>query len=447
MLIDINFRNKKTYFAFHEEFVGLIKQYYKDKTDDLEILDDATCKRILISEKLVKKSDSFLIDTTPNVDKNSSSTPRYTSFSKVILSNIKDNDEEKLLATNSANRCFNCDKGSHSLRQCPEPRNMLKIRKARNDFNRKELRYHDNDEYSDLIPGQLSDELKIALGLTDNQLPLHVYKMRNYGYPIAWLEEAKVYYSGLQILTDKNDETDGNNIRDSFKYDIQKIYDFPGFNVLPSIPFVDKHRLLNLPPMQAHHSKEEFILSLGDFVVNGYKKRKLRDTIEKFDTSTNVEDVEMDVDDVSYSEITLNESKSINHSNNSPEDGELSNNSDQSLNCEELDKQRNQLLSELSEINDVQSQNVTSLLKDNTTEENIQQLGGIKQGHVETTIFGCPVLPSFSPFEILPSNVKFQEGVCDVIAFENLAQSTGKYENMKGIIKKVRVFVKEHQKE
>jgi zinc finger CCHC domain-containing protein 8 len=451
LLIDINFRNKKTYFAFHEEFIELIKKYYKDKSDDLDICDDASNKRICISEKLVKKSDSFLIDTTPNVDnsKNSTeSTPRYTSFSKVILSNIKDNEEDKLVTTNSANKCFNCDKGSHSLRQCPEPRNMLKIRKARNDFNRKELRYHDNDEYSDLIPGQLSDDLKSALGLTDNQLPLHVYKMRNYGYPNAWLEEAKVYYSGLEILTDKNVETSGNNIRDSFKYDIQRIYDFPGFNVLPSPPFIDKHRVYNLPPMQAHHSKEEFIMSLGDFVVNGYKKRKLRDTIEKFDTSTNVEDVEMDVDnDVSYNEITLNKSKGINHSNNSPEDGELSNNSDESLNCEELDEKRKKLLTELSEINDVPAQNGSSLVKDENNDKNAQQSEDIKQGHVETTIFGCPVLPSFSPFEILPSNVNFQQGVCDVIAFENLAQSTGKYENMKGIIKKVRVFVKEQQKE
>ncbi|XP_070496716.1 zinc finger CCHC domain-containing protein 8 homolog isoform X2 [Chironomus tepperi] len=452
VLIDINFRNKKTYFAFHEEFIEIIKKYYKDKIDDLDISDDASNKRICISEKLVKKSDSFLIDTTPNIDniKNAAeSTPRYTSFSQVILSNIKDQEEEKSVSTNSANKCFNCDKGTHSLRQCPEPKNMIKIRKARNEFNRRELRYHDNDEYADLVPGQLSDDLKSALGLTDNQLPLHIYKMRNYGYPMAWLEEAKVYYSGLQILTDKNIEFGGDNIRDSFKYDIQRIYDFPGFNVSPNLPFVDKHRLFNLPPMQAHHSKEEFILSLGnDFVVNGYKKRKLRDLIEKLDTSTNVEDVEMDVDnDMYHNQTVTNESSSINLSNKSPEDGELSNNSDNSLNCEELNMERNKLLTELSEINDSQSENDTNLLKSGTNNKRVEESGDIQQGHVETTIFGCPVLPSFSPYEILPSNVKFQEGVCDVIAFENLSESTGKYEKMKGLIKKVRVFVKEHQKD
>lgn len=448
-MIDINFQNKKTYFAFHDEFIDIIKKYYKDKVDDLDICDDPSNKRICISEKFVKKSDSFLIDTTPNIENSKSvaeSTPRYTSFSKVILSNIKDHEDEKPVASNSANRCFNCDKGTHSLRQCPEPKNMLKIRKARNEFNRRELRYHDNDEYNDLIPGQLSDDLKSALGLTDNQLPLHIYKMRNFGYPPAWLEEAKVYYSGLQILTDKSNEFADDKVRNRFKYDIQRIYDFPGLNVLPSFQFVDKHRLYNLPPMQPHHSKEELILSLGnDFVINGYKKRKLHDLIEKLDTSTNVDDVEMDVDNNVYNnQLTLN---SKNYSNSSPEeDGELSNNSENSLNCEELDIERKKLLIELSEINDTQSEN-DNTTKDETIEKCNEETSGIKQGHVETTIFGCPVLPSFSIYETLPANEKFQEGVCDVIAFENLSVSTGKYEKMKGLIKKVRVFVKEHQKD
>ncbi|KAL7015772.1 hypothetical protein ACKWTF_016667 [Chironomus riparius] len=450
VLIDINFGSKKTYFALNEDFIEIIKRYYKEKIDDLDISDDASNKRICVSEKLVKKSDSFLIDTTPRKS-SAESTPRYTPFSKTILSNIKDNVEEKPVTINSSNKCFNCE-GTHSLRECPEPKNMLKIRKARNEFNKRELRYHDNDGYADLIPGQLSDDLKNALGLMDNQLPLHIYKMRNYDYPVAWLEEAKVYYSGLQILTDKNIELSG-DIRESFKYDIERIYDFPGYNVLPSLPYVDKHRLYNLPPMQAHHSKEEFISSLGDVcVVNGYKKRKLRDSIEKFDTSTNVEDVEMDVEnDMPCNQSTLNESNSQNYS---PEDGELSNHSDTSLNCEELDLARNKVLTELSEINDTQSENDPNLLKVDLTEKNVdltennvEDLGGIKQGHVETTIFGCPVLPSFSPFENLPSNVNFQEGVCDVIAFENLTESTGKYEKMKGIIKKVRVFVKDHHKD
>lgn len=43
-----------------------------------------------------------------------------------------------------------------------------------------------------------------ALGLSKNEIPLHVYKMREYGYPSGWLEEAKVEYSGISIFTAPN---------------------------------------------------------------------------------------------------------------------------------------------------------------------------------------------------------------------------------------------------
>lgn len=55
--------------------------------------------------------------------------------------------------------------------------------------------------------------------------------------------------------------------------------------------------------------------------------------------------------------------------------------------------------------------------------------------------FGTPLL-KFSPFDNLPPGANFQVGVSDVIAFENLPDSTGSYEKMEKIIKKVRTEVK-----
>jgi len=55
--------------------------------------------------------------------------------------------------------------------------------------------------YSDFTPGKLSDELLIALDVPENGIPLHVYKMREYGYPRGWLEEAKEAFSGISIFT------------------------------------------------------------------------------------------------------------------------------------------------------------------------------------------------------------------------------------------------------
>jgi zinc finger CCHC domain-containing protein 8 len=43
-----------------------------------------------------------------------------------------------------------------------------------------------------------------ALGLPENGIPVHVYRMRKYGYPRAWLEEARDEYSGISIFTAPN---------------------------------------------------------------------------------------------------------------------------------------------------------------------------------------------------------------------------------------------------
>lgn len=59
--------------------------------------------------------------------------------------------------------------------------------------------------YSEFVPGQLSDDLLKALGLPENGLPLHVYRMRQHGYPSGWLEEARETYSGISIFTAPNE--------------------------------------------------------------------------------------------------------------------------------------------------------------------------------------------------------------------------------------------------
>lgn len=467
--------------------MDLIKKYYKKRLDDLDINDDAANNRLSVVEKRIKKSDSFMIDVTPS---DAASTPRYTSLSKNALTNEKQQqveEEESNQRISSANKCFNCDKSTHSLRDCPEPRNMTKIRSARNVFNRKEIRYHvDDDEFSQMTPGKYSDDLKEALGIISNELPLFVYKMRMYGYSPSWLEEAKLFNSGLSLFVEKDkvqSNLDDYEIR-NYKYDLQKIYEFAGFNVAVEPPFVDKHRLLNLPPMQPQDSKENFIKSLGDSVVNGYKKRKLRNdhVTNGNDESTYVEaDMEIDNDDEEDVEptppgvsiqntpvqINTSQNENVKEKSEEEEEGEISDSSSPaSPSADQLEIQRNQLLSELQNTsaasilnesksssaeqpNSLQSQpsleDISSFIE-YSVNENLDN-NAIQIGHVETTVYGTTVLPSFTPFDNLPAGEKFQEGVCDVIAFENLAESTGKYEKMKGLIKKVRCLLKEHQKE
>lgn len=86
--------------------------------------------------------------------------------------------------------CFNCG-DNHNLRDCQLPRNQANINKNRKDFGIKYMksgvRYHLNEEqkFSHIIPGQLSQKLRAALGLKNNELPKHIY--RYISYIIHWI--------------------------------------------------------------------------------------------------------------------------------------------------------------------------------------------------------------------------------------------------------------------
>lgn len=63
------------------------------------------------------------------------------------------------------------------------------------------------------------------------------------------------------------------------------------------------------------------------------------------------------------------------------------------------------------------------------------------------TVCGTPVIQAVSPFSNLPNSEKWREGVTDVLDFENLPESIGKYEKMRTLLEKVRVKVKKIQYE
>jgi zinc finger CCHC domain-containing protein 8 len=68
-------------------------------------------------------------------------------------------------------------------------------------------------------------------------------------------------------------------------------------------------------------------------------------------------------------------------------------------------------------------------------------------GKVKAVDLGTPVLQASSPYSCLPNPDKFSHDICDVINFENLPDSTGKYEKMSDLIRKVRTVVTRIQQE
>lgn len=123
----------------------------------------------------------FMVDNHPD-SKESFDVPTYGKKFDRVLKDVGDESETKETEKAAPKlNCFNC-LGNHNLRDCPEPRNHMEINKNRKEFNNrngpKSLRYHvDGDtKFEHFKPGVLSQELRKALGLVDNQLPRHIYK-------------------------------------------------------------------------------------------------------------------------------------------------------------------------------------------------------------------------------------------------------------------------------
>lgn len=210
--------------------------------------------QLTVTENADQSSDCiFIIDATASSVKANHATskdvPRYNLNRKVNVFNDQtqclkaDDDSTECKRPAKLNTCFNCD-GEHSIRDCTEPKNFNKIRQNRSQFSSsKTERYHVDAEqrFGQFIPGQISKCLQKALGLSRSEIPTHVYRMRVLGYPPGWLEGAKVTESGLQLFGDSDTtKLDGGEIDaaaaapvGSATYDLKKIINFPGFNVLP----------------------------------------------------------------------------------------------------------------------------------------------------------------------------------------------------------------------
>lgn len=151
-LIEIKFSNNKIYLQLQEEFLEIIQKHFKNRLDDLEIID--TMRYINVREKVVQKSDMFKIDLIPTPNQNNSRTqkdftPAYKkNFSKVFLSGEDNgmsdsNLDSALKMCRPKAICFNCGKSNHQLRDCPEKRDARKIKLARDSFGKKHERYHE----------------------------------------------------------------------------------------------------------------------------------------------------------------------------------------------------------------------------------------------------------------------------------------------------------------
>ncbi|XP_065854598.1 uncharacterized protein [Euphorbia lathyris] len=157
------------------------------------------------------------------------------------------NVEGGLEIVGEAARCFNCGSYSHSLKECPKPRDNVavsqarkqhKFRKNHNAGSRNATRYYHNSsggKYDGLKPGALDAETRRVLGLGELDPPPWLNRMRELGYPPGYLDtEGGDQPSGITIFADedaKEEEEDGEIIETEYPELPKKMtVEFPGIN-------------------------------------------------------------------------------------------------------------------------------------------------------------------------------------------------------------------------
>ncbi|KOC67185.1 Zinc finger CCHC domain-containing protein 8 like protein [Habropoda laboriosa] len=480
---------------FLEELVSSkIKSQENDNGLTLEIWDndtDSTSQSIEITTKSDDSQDIicetlFTVDTQPKL-KDDFDVPTYGKKYENVYDKTKSESDPKQNDGYAPKlMCFNCSE-NHNLRDCPHPRNQANIEKNRKNLkgNLKTLRYHleDDQKFGHMIPGQLSNNLRRALG---------------------WLEEARLQHSGLTLFnSDGVAEGDPNDepgvvfeAGDKDQYDVKKIYDFPGFNVPPPPGTRDECGQYWVSNMQDVNSKQRMLLLLNEKKADdGYKRKKLKICNSATKDSAAPVPSEMEIDDAEEGmvesipinglfvpplppesvvrppepsdpplPVTISEDS---HSQELPfseslEDSASPSSRANSPSLSELENIKKRLLVELQESNsnsDVSSKSNLSnsvpksdmppFNTETTPESNrIQQNeANTSCGSIKSVDLGTPVLQSTSPYSKLPSSDKFSKNICDIINFENLPDSTGKYKQMTGVLRKVRNTMAKLQQE
>ncbi|ERN11339.1 zinc finger CCHC domain-containing protein 8 isoform X2 [Amborella trichopoda] len=158
--------------------------------------------------------------------------------------------ERQIETSEDASRCFNCGSYSHSLKECPKPRDNVAVNNARKKHNSKRMkssgprcptRYYQNSpggKFEGIRAGFLGVETRQCLGIGELDPPPWLNRMREIGYPPGYLDsEDQDEPSGITIYADEESadqapedgeitETDRLDLQDEKKMTVE----FPGIN-------------------------------------------------------------------------------------------------------------------------------------------------------------------------------------------------------------------------
>lgn len=378
--------------AFERKYRSKVEKFLKDLLEEGEEFIVYHPPHANSEQEFEDNHQTFHIDKVDNdshiINKAKQSIPVYSSqyedTLKIIDTIVPEKAKEEKV---SMVTCFNC-LGNHHMKSCPDKLNYSRINMNKKDILvGSSVRYHTDEQNSAYTPGTLSNELRNALGLKDNQLPQFIYYMRVIGYPPGWMSEAVREESGLSLYDLDGKATGDAAPPPSIKgtlYDGAKFIEFPGFNMPVPNGFQDEWNHLKMPPLQAHQQLQEALKSPNIIFNCNVSKRKQC-------TSGNEDS---------------KKHKNVEVKSCSP--------------CTNEDSKRKSSYQQ-SDLN-------FGFKTPDSKPSNKRHSMSISVSP------GTPILEQGNPFQKLPDADKFAQGITEHLPFENLPDAVGSYEKMRGVI-------------
>lgn len=201
-ILKICFKDSDTYAELNNLIAKCVKNALLYLSKSVICTEDSSTFTLTFNETSTADNDLFIVDSVPGPEV-ANIIPEYEVIINETAADQTKDDPANTTKT-AQNTCFNCD-GNHSIKDCMKPKDLAKIKQNRAKFSSNKMsyeRYHVDVEqkFGHLMAGELSKDLRNALGLRSKELPIHIYRMRMLGYPPGWLEHAKVSGSGLSMF-------------------------------------------------------------------------------------------------------------------------------------------------------------------------------------------------------------------------------------------------------
>jgi len=334
--------------------------------------------------------DEFVIDKGNDdsvVEVEDDTKIRYESFASAMSSRkeeVKDEDSA------GGSRCFNCGARGCNVRDCKEPKDHARIAANRRQFGGggqgPQARYHvdEHQKYGHIKPGLPSKRLRKALGIKDDRrLPEFIYRMRDLGYPPAWKRFAQVNHSGLSLYMDRGRVLTAEETTNGEDGELEQDFDEKQVQY-------DAEKLQEWPGFNTDPPKgtlDESRYYRAPQMQKHHSISYMKENLPLYEQKGYVRG-EMPDTNVSLEEAEGNDGEEIEKPEVSPFAGAAS--------------------------------------------------GSGASGTVKSCDDGTPIVTTYSPFSTIPDSSKWTTNTTDHIFFENLPDSTGKYEQFKELLKKCR---------